>query len=268
MQRATRLRSVAGVVAVLSAAAPFALGLAAPRTQTAHHRWHPRPGVSFQWQLSGRVDTSVRAKVYDVDGFETKATTVAALHRKHRHVICYISVGSWEDWRPDAGSFPKKVIGKPLDGWPGEFWLDIRRIDVLGPILKHRFDKCRAKGFDAVEPDNVDGYANDTGFALTARSQRRFNRWLAKSVHARGMSVALKNDLEQIPRLVRSFDFALDEECLVYRECGRLAPFVRAGKAVFHVEYTGEWPRSKSCQVKGFTSIRKRLALDAWRHRC
>ena len=60
------------------------------------------------------------------------------------------------------------MLGKELDGWPGERWLDVRRWDVLEPILAARFDVCRQKGFDAVEPDNVDGYANESGFPLTA----------------------------------------------------------------------------------------------------
>jgi hypothetical protein len=56
------------------------------------------------------------------------------------------------------------VVGKELPDWPGEHWLDVRRLDVLGPILERRLDLCRQKGFDAVEPDNVDAYANDSGF--------------------------------------------------------------------------------------------------------
>jgi hypothetical protein len=58
------------------------------------------------------------------------------------------------------------VIGDPYEGWPGERWLDIRRIDLLAPLIGQRLELCRIKGFDAVEPDNIDGYTNDTGFSL------------------------------------------------------------------------------------------------------
>jgi hypothetical protein len=55
------------------------------------------------------------------------------------------------------------VIGNDYEGWPGEKWLDIRQIDQLAPIMRARLDACRAKGFDGIEPDNIDEYTNDTG---------------------------------------------------------------------------------------------------------
>jgi hypothetical protein len=42
--------------------------------------------------------------------------------------------GSWENWRPDKDDFPPEILGNHFDGWAGERWLDVRRIDVLGPI--------------------------------------------------------------------------------------------------------------------------------------
>ena len=60
---------------------------------------------------------------------------------------------------------------------------------------------ARAEGFDGVEADNVDGYANDSGFPLTAADQLRFNRFLARAAHARGLSIGLKNDLGQAAAL-------------------------------------------------------------------
>jgi hypothetical protein len=202
-------------------------------------RWHPKPTTAaWQWQLQGKVDLSVDAGVYEVDGFEVPAKTVAALQRKGRRAICYLDVGSWESYRPDAGRFPKRVLGRAYEGYPDERWLDIRRIDLLAPLLRHRFDICKRKGFDAVEPDNVAGYENRTGFPLTAADQLRFNRWVAREVHRRGMAVALKNDPAQVKPLVSRFDFAVVEECFAYEECGRFSPFVEAGKAVFVAEYT------------------------------
>lgn len=49
-----------------------------------------------------------------------------------------------------------------------------------------------------MEPDNVDGYADDSGFPLTGADQLRFNRWVASRAHERGLGVALKNDLDQV----------------------------------------------------------------------
>jgi hypothetical protein len=211
--------------------------LLAPTSAAA--RWHPQPTTAaWQWQLQGKIDTSVDAAVYEVDGFEVGAKTVAKLHRQGRKAICYLDVGSWENYRPDAARFPKAVLGRAYEGYPDERWLDVRRIDLLAPILRHRFDLCRRKGFDAVEPDNIAGYENETGFPLSAGDQLRFNRWVAREVHRREMAIALKNDPEQVRQLVGSFDFAVVEECFAYDECGRFSPFVEADKRVFVAEYS------------------------------
>ncbi|MEU6351450.1 endo alpha-1,4 polygalactosaminidase [Streptomyces sp. NPDC047072] len=231
-------------------------------------RWQPRPGLSWQWQLDGKLDTSVDVAVYDIDGVENSKATVDRLHRDGRKVVCYINVGAWEDFRPDKGAFPRSVLGDS-NGWEGERWLDIRRRNVLRPIMAERMDMCRAKGFDAVEPDLVDGYANDTGFPLSAADQLAYNRMIADLAHDRGLAVGLKNDLDQIPQLLRHFDFAVNEECAKYDECEALSPFVKAGKAVFHVEY--EVPNSEFCAQSRrlkLSSMSKKLELGAWRKPC
>ncbi|MER7577219.1 endo alpha-1,4 polygalactosaminidase [Streptomyces sp. NPDC126514] len=230
--------------------------------------WQPRPGLAWQWQLDGPVDPSVDVPVYDIDGFENSAADVARLHRDGRKVICYVNVGAWEDFRPDREDFPASVRGRS-NGWKGERWLDIRRLSVLRPLMERRFDMCRDKGFDAVEPDLMEGYGNDTGFPLTARDQLRYNRMIADLAHRRGLSVGLKNDLPQIPQLVRHFDFAVNEECAQYDECGELKPFIAAGKAVFHVEYAE--PAAAFCpdsrRLK-LSSMRKKPELGVWRAPC
>jgi hypothetical protein len=191
------------------------------------------------------------------------------LHASGRRAVCYLSAGTYEPGRPDSGAFPAAVLGDQVEGWPSERWLDIRRLDVLGPIMERRLDLCRAKGFDGVEPDNVDGYSNSTGFPLTAADQLAYNRFLVAAAHARGLSVGLKNDAGQVRELVGSFDFAVVEQCAQYDECPAYEPFVRAGKAVFETEYDLE-PR-QFCPTTvplGFSSVRKRLELDAYRLTC
>ncbi|MFN7148418.1 MAG: endo alpha-1,4 polygalactosaminidase, partial [Microthrixaceae bacterium] len=119
------------------------------------------------------------------------------------------------------------------------------------------------------EPDNIDGYTNRSGFALSGADQLAYNRMLARLAHARGLAIGLKNDLEQVPQLVTDFDFAVNEECAVYDECEVLAPFVAAGKAVFHAEY--ELTTDEFCATSrslGLSSIRKRYDLDVWRQTC
>lgn len=228
------------------------------------------PGTSWQWQLSGEIDTSFDVALYDVDLVETPDAVMAELQAAGRIVICYFSAGSAEDWRPDRQDFPAAAVGRPLDGWPEERWLDVRDPGVRA-VIAARLELARARGCDGVEPDNVDGYANESGFPLTAADQLDYNRFLASEAHARGLSVGLKNDLDQIPDLVDDFDWALNEECFAYDECDTLLPFLAAGKAVLQVEYGGQALAGRICpqaNALGFDTLVKRLDLDATRISC
>ncbi|HUZ50043.1 MAG TPA: endo alpha-1,4 polygalactosaminidase [Candidatus Dormibacteraeota bacterium] len=261
-----------GTAATRSSGASPTVPASAPSTG-----WSPARIDTYQWQLSGTIDTTIAASVYDLDAFDTAAQTVTALHQLGRHVVCYVDTGTYENWRPDAPSFQANpvVIGSPDSGWPGEYWLDIRRIDILGPIVEARFDLCKAKGFDAIEPDNIDGYQNQTGFPLTATDQLTYNRWLAAQAHARGLGIALKNDSDQASALEPSFDWSLDEDCYAQGWCAALAPFTTAGKAVVAVEYDDALTPAQfaagacpAAALGGYQTILKHRLLDAWRQSC
>ncbi len=204
--------------------------------------WRPALRTSWNWVI-GKVPRAPFRDVdlYIIDGFDSSAADVAALHAAGIKVVCYLSAGSYEVWRPDAGQFPAAVLGRNLDGWSGERWLDIREVrtsgSALARIMSSRLDMCVDKGFDGVEFDNVDGYTNSSGFPLTGADQLAYNRFLANAAHARGLSAALKNDVDQLADLVGYFDFALNEQCNQYRECGGYRVFLQAGKAVFNAEY-------------------------------
>ncbi len=229
----------------------------------------PPPGISWQWQLSGRVKTDVPADLFDIDLFETPAETIAHLKSSGRKVICYFNAGAYEPWRPDASSFPEEVLGNPLEDWPDERWLDIRRLDLLGPIMKKRLDLAVNKGCDGVEPDNIDGYLNETGFPLTREDQIRYNLWLAKEAHKRGLSIGLKNNPELACLLEPHFDWALSEECFFYQECENFTCFIENGKAVLEVEYELE-PEEFCPEARrlGFSALRKRWELDSFYESC
>ncbi|MFZ1757212.1 MAG: endo alpha-1,4 polygalactosaminidase [Caldilineaceae bacterium] len=253
----------------VSSAAPTHSPARAPASPRSAAIWQPAPGTSWQWQLKETIDTSFAVTMYDIDLFDAPQATIDELHNAGRVVICYFSAGSWENWRDDAGAFPSSVLGEPLDGWPDEKWLDIRQIASLTPVMTARLDLAVTKKCDGVEPDNVDGYANESGFPLSGADQVAYNRWLAQQAHSRGLSIGLKNDLDQIPQLVEDFDWALNEQCFQYNECDTLLPFVQAGKAVFGVEYAGDpavfCPQANG---KGYSWLRKNLDLDAYRVDC
>ncbi len=236
--------------------------------------WSPAPGTTWQWQLTETIDTSLDVDMYDIDLFDVPQSTISSLQSQGRIVICYFSAGSREEWRPDASQLTSSA-GNPLDGWDGERWLDTRTSEVR-QVMRSRLDLAATKGCDGVEPDNVDGYTNNTGFPLTEADQLDYNRFLASEAHARGLSVGLKNAVDLVPQLVSEFDWALNEECLEFNECSTTAPFIQAGKAVFHVEYVNSQSQgsSKINQVcgdsttSGFSTLVKTFDLDAWRLAC
>jgi len=235
--------------------------------------FQPAPGTSWQWQLSDLpLDTSIDVEVYDVDLFETTDAELAALQKDGRVVICYFSAGSWESYRPDSAKFPDDIKGDPLDPpFADERWIDIRSQSVRG-LMQERLDLAVARGCDAVEPDNVDGYSNANGLGLTAGDQLDYNKFIAAEAHARGLSVGLKNDLDQLAELAPHFDWALNEECFTYAECDLYeGTFISAGKAVFHAEYVDEGMLSQVCAVTKplkLSTLIKHIELDAYRVPC
>jgi hypothetical protein len=198
--------------------------------------WTPPQHLTWFWQLQGTVSNAQPVAVYDIDGFENSAAEVSALHAQGKHVICYIDVGTAENFRPDYSQFPRSVLGRS-NGWPGEKWLDIRQLSALEPIMTARFQMCAQKGFDAVEPDNMEGASNKTGFPLTEAEQLTYNEWVASEVHSLGMAVFQKNDGEQAAEQEPFFDGELTEQCNQYHECGDFQPYLLAGKPVLNAEY-------------------------------
>ncbi len=235
-------------------------------------RWQPAPNARFDWQLTEPFELNRATDVLDLDLYDAKSEDLRTLKNRGVRLVCYINVGAWEDWRAYAQNFPTHVFGQAYQGWPGERWLDIRDIEALAPILTARFDLCRDRGFDAVEPDNIDGYENTTGFSLSRADQVHFNLWLAQLAHERGLSIALKNTADLLPELVGVYDWALTEDCFAQDWCGSMAPVVEAGKAVFAVEYTDQpldWTATcAKAKALGIRAILKSRNLDGWLMRC
>ena len=274
MRRAAAIAFVAMLVLVAGGAA----------TATPAARWKPAQGLRWQYQLQGAANVGicatpasvsvpgsrscVRPNVYVIDlyaanGSTPNAAAVKQIHARHAHAVCYVDAGSWESWRPDAARYPKKLLGKS-NGWPGERWLDIRARALLLPILDARVQKCVKAGFDAVDFDEVEGYANATGFPLTGSQQLAFNRALAQMAHTHGLAVGLKNDLGQLQALRPAFDFAVNEQCSQFQECSTYTAWIQGGKPVVEIEYSGSTKASCADAAKhGRDAMHKELALRA-----
>lgn len=217
--------------------------------------WVPAVGDTWQWQLHGSVNTSYVVAVYDVDLFDTPQATIDSLKAAGRRVVCYFSAGSSEDWRSDFARFDAADMGNPLDGWPGERWLDTRSANVRA-IMQARLDLAVSKRCDGVEPDNMDGYANQPGLALSADTQLDYNRFIADQARARGLAVGLKNDVDQLVALEPAFDFAVNEQCHQYSECDGYAVFTANAKPVFNAEYASTWANDPAARARLCASAR------------
>eukprot|EP00934_Nitzschia_sp_Nitz4_P002622 Nitzschia sp. Nitz4//scaffold61_size107673//59284//60684//NITZ4_004240-RA/size107673-processed-gene-0.189-mRNA-1//-1//CDS//3329555725//2612//frame0 len=246
--------------------------------------WSPKASdkLTWQWQLQGTLDTSYNVDMYDVDLFDTNAAAIQSLKDQGRAVVCYFSAGTYEGWRSDWAEHFNFITGdsysgseKPFAGNMAEWderWLDIRELDLLDGIMSSRLQLAADKGCDAVEPDNMDAYTNpsETGLTLTYNDQLVYNRWLADKAHSYGLSVGLKNDVDQLDDLVDYYDWALNEECFYYSECdGYVDSFLAKNKAVFGVEYN--LATSAFCQQANSMSmswLKKRLNLSAYREGC
>ena len=228
------------------------------------------------------VDGQVSGNDHTID-----TAAVDAIHNRGAHAVCYMSAGTAERFRPDYHRYvsvrpappsqpdrqalqpplPERVLAQPQER---------PRAARLRPAAGSRPapQKCARAGFDGVEYDVVDAYAQGhkvTGWHITAHNQLVFDRALARIAHRNGLSVALKNDLGQVPKLEPRFDYAINEQCFQYHECtNNPAPgykaFTRAGKAVFQVEY--QIPPSRFCGkagALGISSIKKASRLLARR---
>jgi endo-alpha-1,4-polygalactosaminidase (GH114 family) len=203
---------------------------------------------------------------------------VEAIHDRDAHAICYLSAGTAERFRPDYHRYVRfdrrhhhGLIGKPFSSrFPNEFWLNVRngrgQRDFILRRIEARTEKCARAGFDGVEYDVVDAYAQGrrvTGWRIRPHAQLVFNRALGRIAHRNGLSAALKNDIGQLERLESHFDYAINEQCFQYNECTTNPPpgyraFLREGKAVFQVEYG--IPRRRFCDRAaglGISSIKK-----------
>ena len=226
--------------------------------------WRPTPQkpISWHWQLSTNFfpvrDAREGVFVYDVDGELTTAAAIAALKSwgqargENAIAICYIDVGSFEDYRSDVPEFIRaqnqyrRESGRPSaklwgnsNGWDGSYYLDVRQTKYILPIMERRIKEwCVDKGFDALEPDETELYSNSTGFPLSKMQNQNYIRSIAEIAHKYGLSVGLKGNNGDAAELEPFHDWALTEQCFEYFECRNFTgSFVKNNKAVFNIEY-------------------------------
>ena len=231
----------------------------------------PAPGVTWDWQLSEPIKPP-QVAVFDTDPDSVSAAQIARLNAAGAYKICYVSVGTLEDYRDDIADFPAEVIGKTYGDWPDERFLDIRRADVLAPLMKARFARCADMGFDAIEPDNLDVYQNASGFEISAQDTVKYVSILAHMAHEMGLEIGQKNVPELTPALIDQMNFAITESCHQDGWCNQIAAYTAAGKPVFDAEYTDRALNlTRACAqaaTLGISMILKDRDLTASRKTC
>ena len=266
---------------VVVCALPMGSVTAQTSSQTSSsHDWPNVPTGPFHWQLQGDIKLGSDIKIVGSDAFDTTADQVRAWRDAGIFPICYVNVGAVEDWRSDRNQFPPDSIGNAYWGWPGEYWLNIRRFERFSDVILARFDLCRDKGFLAIEPDNIDAYEADetnkeTGFDLSRKDQLLYVNWLIEQAHARGLAIGQKNAPDLVPELVDKMDFALLESAYRLGFMEDFEPYAEMNKPVFAVEYLDEMevgndPQSLCPAAKelGFQGVIAHLDLDRAPQNC
>ncbi|HEY5957229.1 MAG TPA: endo alpha-1,4 polygalactosaminidase [Polyangiaceae bacterium] len=233
------------------------------------------PGLSWQWQVTGQLDTSLSVDVFVVDLTETTSDELATLRSKKRLIVCDFSAGTSETWRTDVVALPPEVLGNVVTGHSDELWLDIRSTSVRSFMTK-RLELALTRGCDAVLPDSIDGYGADTGFSITKGDSIDYLSFLSREAHARSLAIGLANAPELVATAEPWFDFEVEVSCLEYDECDRYRPFLAANKSVLHAELVDAAATSVQeldaiCgdpRRAEFATIVKTPQLGAWRQGC
>jgi glycosyl hydrolase family 114 len=276
----------AGIVGDMPASRPAALPpagavhtVAAPAGGSV---WRPPQRADWMWELGQplvtgsprMMGTGVTAYngdkppgdnpvVYDIDGIQNPASTVAALHRRGDHVICYIEVGTAGNYYSAAQERIKTTyyaqlgaagdLGRKLSGYRERF-IDITARAAVSIIKSMIWKQCAQKGFDAVETDLDETFGNNeghTGFTITKADEETYLTILANYMHALGLGWIAKNlDDTGRPSFVNRMEplaqGIISEQCNQYRTCWLLRPFLAAHKWIGNAEYFPE-PRARFC---------------------
>jgi endo-alpha-1,4-polygalactosaminidase (GH114 family) len=119
---------------------------------------------------------------------------------------------------------------------------------------------------------------NKNGLGLTKADSIDYIKFLAREAHKYGLGIGLKNSGEIISNVLDVVDFQVNEECVKYKEGRTFEAFIKAGKAVLHIEYPKGAPGSVSAKTRDsisaakgteqFSTVLKTDDLDGWVQFC
>ncbi|KAJ8073943.1 hypothetical protein AAF712_003360 [Marasmius tenuissimus] len=200
----------------------------------------------WDYQIGGAYEPDSDVRVVTRDRTSTPVSG--------KYNICYVNAfqsqpdqASHDFWLNDPtrnNLILKNSAGQPYedDGWPGEYYFDTRTADkrqALANIVNGWIDECKQKGFNAIEPDNLDTFTRSDDL-LSEDNNLDYAKLLADHAHATGVELAFgqKNtggELEDRGKARVGFDFAIAEECQAFKECDSYTDVY--GDQVLEVEY-------------------------------
>ncbi len=214
----------------------------------------PPVDAQVDYQLGGAYQPEPGVEVVTRDRTERVAPG--------RYNICYVNayqtqpgeLGWWREHRPQLLLRSHgQLVHDP--GWRREVLLDTSTAANrrgIARVVGRRITDCADDGFAAVEPDNLDSFTRSRHLLERADNLALAHR-LATRAHRADLASAQKNLAGLGGAAARriGFDFAVAEECEVYRECGA---YTRAyGGHVIEIEYTDNGRRAyrRACRTHG-----------------
>ncbi|KAJ6464541.1 glycoside hydrolase family 114 protein, partial [Mycena sanguinolenta] len=194
-----------------------------------------------------------------IGGAYTPAADVAVVSRDNsaypvagKYNICCVNTFQTQ---PEAASFwqcifcqrsfaaaqIRRVLKFEDSDWPGKYFLDTRtdaNRQALATIINGWIDTCHSKGFNAIEPDNLDTFSCSNKL-LTADNNLALAKLFTYHAHSLDLAVAQKNTGGELGAKGKSnagFDFAVAEECQAYGEFDSYTAVY--GNNVLEIEYT------------------------------
>jgi hypothetical protein len=212
----------------------------------------PPPHAVFDYQIGGAYPPAAEVRIVDRDRLDPPVPG--------RYNVCYVNAFQTQDnevawWKAHHRRLLLRRDGRFVHdpGWPGEILLNTSTPDrrrAIVRILGRWMDGCAQAGFAAVEPDNLDSWTRSHRL-LTRRDNVALARRLAARAHTAGLAIAQKNTAGLHGKSI-GFDFAIAEECQVYRECGTYTR--EFGRRVYEIEYPDNGGRANfrlACRRRG-----------------
>jgi glycosyl hydrolase family 114 len=199
--------------------------------------FQPEPGVGIVDRDRHDAPAAAVYNVCYINAYQSQASEHRWWLKHHRSLLLFrhghaVNDGEWNEQLLDTSTARKRA--------------------ALGRILGNWMAGCARKGFNAIEPDNLDSWSRSEG-ALSVHDNLAFAARLVKRAHALGLAIAQKNAAEISAKGKRiGFDFAIAEECQAYSECGS---YTRAyGSSVVEIEYPDNGGRAgftAACRARG-----------------